>query len=191
LESALSKLIMWNLVTLDGFFEGGAPWDLDFHRSVFDNDLERYSIEQLQTADMLLFGRVTYEGMAAHWQGATGEVADFMNRLPKAVVSTTLPHAEWQNTRVISENVAATIRELKAVGERNIYVFGSGALTATLMNEGLFDEYRLAIVPVVLGEGKPLFPMVPNAMELTLIESRTMASGCVILCYQPQRGAPL
>jgi dihydrofolate reductase len=178
---------MWNLVTLDGFFEGGAPWDLDFHRSVFDNDLERFSIEQLQTADMLLFGRVTYEGMAAHWKAATGEVADFMNRLPKAVVSTTLPHAEWQNTRVISENVAETIRELKQAGERNMYVFGSGALSATLMHEDLFDEYRLAIVPVVLGEGKPLFPMGKDAMEMTLIESRTMASGCVILCYQPQR----
>jgi len=177
---------MWNLVTLDGFFEGGAPWDLDFHRSVFDNDLERFSIEQLQTADMLLFGRVTYEGMAAHWKDATGEVADFMNRLPKAVVSTTLPHAEWQNTRVISENVAETIRQLKRDGERNIYVFGSGALTATLMNEGLFDEYRLAIVPVILGEGKPLFPMGTNATEMTLIESRTMSSGCVILCYHPQ-----
>jgi len=183
----LSKLIMWNLVTLDGFFEGGAPWDLDFHRTVFDSDLERFSIDQLQTADLLLFGRVTYEGMAAHWQQAKGEVADFMNRLPKAVVSTTLAQADWANTQVIASDVAARVRELKSTGTRNMYVFGSATLSATLIHEGLFDEYRLAIVPVVLGEGKPLFPMGAQPTQMTLIESRTLSSGCVILCYQPQR----
>jgi hypothetical protein len=78
---------MWNLVTLDGFFEGGKSWDLGFHQSVWGDELERLSIEHLESADGLLFGHVTYEGIAAYWQTAKGEVAGFMNSLPKAVAS--------------------------------------------------------------------------------------------------------
>jgi dihydrofolate reductase len=78
----MRKLIMWNLVTLDGFFEGLESWALDFHQTVWGEELERFSVEQLRTADLLFFGRVTYEGMAAYWQTAPpGEVADFMNRV--------------------------------------------------------------------------------------------------------------
>src|ERR1700739_4646033 len=79
----MSRLIMWNLLSLDGFFEGVKSWDLDFHQSVWGDELERLSLEQLRSADRLLFGRVTYEGMAAYWQTAKGEGADFMNRPPK------------------------------------------------------------------------------------------------------------
>ena len=87
----MTKLIMWNLLSLDGYFEGAKSWDLDFHQSVWGDELERLSLEQLSSADGLLFGRITYEGMAAYWQTATGEIADLMNRLPKVVV--------WTNTR--------------------------------------------------------------------------------------------
>jgi dihydrofolate reductase len=106
----MSRLITWNLLTLDGFFEGAKSWDLDFHQSVWGDELERLSIEQLRSADRLLFGRVTYEGMAAYWQTAKGEVADFMNRLPKVVVSRTLERADWANTKLIKDNVVAEIQ---------------------------------------------------------------------------------
>ena len=96
----MSKLIMWNLMTLDGFFEGAKSWDLDFHQLVWGDELEHLSIEQLRSADRLLFGRVTYEGMAAYWQTATGEVADFMNSLPKVVVSRTLERADSQQLQI-------------------------------------------------------------------------------------------
>ena len=76
---------MWNLLTLDGCFEGAKSWELDFHRYVWGDELERLSVDQLRSADMLLFGRVTHEGMATYWQAAKGEVADFMNTLPKVV----------------------------------------------------------------------------------------------------------
>lgn len=89
----MSKLIMWNLVTLDGFFEGGKSWDLGFHQSVWGDELERLSIEHLESADGLLFGHVTYEGIAAYWQTAKGEVAGFMNSLPRAVASAMNPSA--------------------------------------------------------------------------------------------------
>jgi dihydrofolate reductase len=87
---AMSKLIMWNLMTLDGFFDGAENWALDWHQYAWGEELERTSVEQLRAADMLLFGRVTYEGMAAYWKTAQGEVATYMNSLPKVVFSRTL-----------------------------------------------------------------------------------------------------
>lgn len=115
----MSRLIMWNLMTLDGFFEGPRSWDLDWHQLVWGEELERLSIEQLQSADALLFGRVTYEGMAAHWKTATGEVADYMNRLPKLVFSRTLAQADWNNTRRVKDKAVAEVADLKRRGSGN------------------------------------------------------------------------
>ncbi len=182
----MSKLIMWNLVTLDGFFEGAKSWDLDFHQSVWGDELERLSIEQLGSADSLIFGRITYEGMAAYWQTAKGEVADFMNRLAKVVVSRTLERADWPNTKLIKDNVAAEIQKLKQQGGKNIFVFGSAKLSATLMQHNLFDEYRIAVAPVLLGRGTPLFSQNPARLNLKLLDSRTLSNGCVMLRYEPR-----
>jgi dihydrofolate reductase len=100
----MRKLIMWNLLTVDGYFEGAKSWELDWHEYVWGDELERLSIEQLGSADMLLFGRVTYEGMAAHWPTAQGEVAAFMNSLPKIVFSRTLVSPSWANTTLVKED---------------------------------------------------------------------------------------
>ncbi len=161
---------------------------MDFHQSVWGDELERLSTEQLSSADSLLFGRITYEGMAAYWQTAKGEVADFMNRLPKVVVSRTLERADWHNTKLIKENAAAEVHTLKQQGEKNIFVFGSANLSATLMQHNLFDEYRVAIAPVLLGRGKPLFNESPTRLNLKLLDSRALSNGCVILRYEPLRG---
>ena len=187
----MSKLIMWNLITLDGFFEGAQSWDLDFHQSVWGDELERLCIEQLQSADGLLFGRVTYEGMAAYWQTAKGEVADFMNGLPKIAVSRTLARADWHNTKLIRDNAASEIEQLKQKGGKNIFVFGSANLSATLMQHNLFDEYRIAVAPVVLGRGTPLFSENKSRFNLKHLDTRTLANGCVILRYQPEFPAAL
>src|SRR5512135_1989212 len=102
----MSRLIMWNLITLDGYFEGAKPWDLEFHTSVWGDELERLSIEQLDAADRLIFGRATYEGMAAYWQPATGAVAERMNAIPKVVCSRTLDRADWRNTSLVKGDAA-------------------------------------------------------------------------------------
>ena len=109
----MRKLIMWNLITLDGFFDGAENWALDWHRFVWDAELERFSMEQLRTADMLLFGRVTYEGMAAYWQSAQGEDAELMNGLPKVVCSRTLDRVDWRNTKLVKGDAASEVLELK------------------------------------------------------------------------------
>jgi dihydrofolate reductase len=185
----MSRLIMWNLITLDGFFEGARSWDLGWHEHVWGEELESISLEQLHSADRLLFGRVTYEGMAAYWPAAEGKVAELMNGLPKVVVSRTLERAEWSNTRLVSSDAVAEVSRLKRAGDKNTLVFGSGDLSATLMRHGLFDEYRLALAPLVIGSGKTLFGRDRSELKLTLLEARPLSSGAVILRYEPVRSA--
>jgi dihydrofolate reductase len=176
---------MWNLMTLDGYFDGTENWALDWHQYAWGEELERMSIEQLGTADMLLFGRVTYEGMAAYWKTAQGEVAGYMNSLPKAVFSRTLANVDWQNTRLLKGDVKKEVEELKRVGKKDIFVFGSGGLSATLLENGLYDEFRICLVPVVLGSGKQLFGRKLSRLRMKLLDSRPLASGSVLLRYAP------
>jgi dihydrofolate reductase len=181
----MSRLIQWNMLSLDGYFEGAKSWDVDWFFPFFNNELEQFSIEQLRQADALLFGRVTYEGMAAHWKTATGEVASFMNSLPKLVASSKLEKADWTNTTLIKSNVIAEIRARKQQGSGGIFVFGSGKLCATLFAAGLFDEVRVCVQPIVIGQGATLFGRGLERTQMKLLESRPLSNGCLILRYQP------
>jgi dihydrofolate reductase len=183
----MRNLIMWNLITLDGFFEGSTSWELDWHNYVWGDELERISIEQLKTAGMLLFGRATYQGMASHWPFERGEVADLTNGIPKIVFSRTLEKAEWNNTRLVKENAVEEVVKLKREPGKDLFIFGSANLSYAFMQRDLFDEYRLGVVPIVLGEGHPLFKPASRSMKMKLIEARPLRSGCVILRYQPVR----
>ena len=174
---------MWNLVSLDGFFEGAKSWDLGWHESVWGDELERLSIDQLKSADMLLFGRVTYEGMAGYWPSAKGEVADRMNNIRKVVFSRTLEKPSWNNTRLVKGNAAEEVAKLKEQSGKDLFIFGSANLSSTLMRHHLIDEYRLCLAPIVLGAGTPLFKASPETMKLKLIEARPLKSGGVILRY--------
>ncbi len=182
----MRKVILWNLITLDGFFEGTKLWDVDWHLDVWGEELEQFSIEQLKSAGTLLFGRVTYEGMAAYWTSATGEIADFMNTLPKVVFSRTLKRADWHNTRLVSDNAEAEVVQLKQQPGQDIFIFGSATLAASLRKQSLIDEYRLGFSPIILGAGTPLFKPSPDQMHLKLLEARPLQSGCVLLRYQPE-----
>ncbi len=179
----MSRLIMWNLVTLDGFFDGASSWDLGWHEYAWCDELERFSLEQLRSAERLLFGRVTYEGMAAYWPSEVGEISVMMNSVPKVVFSRTLERAQWNNTSLVDGDAAAEVSRLKLAGDKDMFVFGSGELSATLTRHGLFDEYRLVVVPVVLGSGKALFGRGLSEMKVSLVEARPVSSGAVILRY--------
>ena len=181
----MRKLIMWNIVTLDGYFEGSKNWDLPFHEVIWGPELEEKSIQQLNSADYLVFGRVTYEGMAAHWTKAEGEIARLMNSIPKIVFSHSLISAEWNNSRLIRGNAIDEITRLKAAGEGDMYVFGSANLSETLIRENMFDEYRIGIAPVLLGNGRQLFSKNISA-NLKLLSSRQLSNGGVILTYRPR-----
>ena len=100
----MRRLVMWNVQTLDGYFEGKAPWDLEFHEAAWGEELQQFSLDQLKEIGAVLYGRATYEGMASYWAKATGPTADAMNDLPKIVFSRTL-------------DAAPTIRELRDEAE--------------------------------------------------------------------------
>ncbi len=166
----MARIVMWNLVTLDGFFEAAKKWDLGFHELVWGEELERFSIEQLGSAGALIFGRATYEGMAGYWSTAKGEVAELMNAIPKFVFSRSLGKAEWNNTRLLAGEAGEAAVRLKQEEAGDMLVFGSAGLSRTLMERGLFDEYRLCLVPVVLGSGTPLFTPAQSAARMDLVE---------------------
>lgn len=179
---------MWNIITLDGYFEGEQPWELSFHEVIWGEELEQFSLEQLHSADYLVFGRVTYEGMAAYFQAAEGEIPRLMNQLPKLVFSRTLESASWFNTRLIRENVAEEIRKLKSEGEGDMYVFGSADLSETLIREELYDEYRIGIAPVILGSGRALFGRGLPSGILPLLSSQQLSNGGMVLRYGKPAG---
>lgn len=181
----MRKVVMWNLVSLDGFFQGASQWDLSWHQDVWGDELEQFSVEQARSADMLLFGRRTYEGMAAYWADAEGEIADFMNGVHKLVFSRTLHTVTWRNSALATQPPQEEVARLKAQPGKDILVFGSAELSAALMHHGMIDEYRLGVVPIVLGGGAPLFKPRPEPMRMSLIEARPLSTGCVILTYRP------
>jgi dihydrofolate reductase len=179
----MRRLVMWNLQTLDGYFEGKAPWDLEFHDTAWGDELEQFSLEQAKEVGTLLFGRATYEGMASYWTTATGPIADFMNDVPKVVFSGTLEAATWKNARLVRRDASDEVAELKRGQGKDLFVFGSAKLCDSLMRRGLFDELRLCVAPVVLGTGVPLFKPGSPRQNLTLLQARPLATGGVIIRY--------
>jgi dihydrofolate reductase len=178
----MAKLIVWNLISVDGYFEGAKKWDLDFHNLAWGPELEKLSEDFGDKAAALIFGRVTYEGMAAHWKtAAPSKVTTFMNALPKLVASRTLKSADWNNSRVTAD-IVPELNRMKAAEKKTLYVFGSAVLTHSLLEAGLVDELMICVVPVLLGRGTLFFkPGKKTGLELTAT-SRT-ASGALVNSY--------
>lgn len=181
----MARLIIWNVMSLDGAFEGVTPWDLSMHEAVWGPELKKLSDEQLGQAALLLFGRKTYEGMRDYWSTSTEDEAPAMNRAPKAVVSSTLTEANWNNSRLLRsiDDVKALKRD---AGDNNIFVFGSAQLTSSLRAAGLIDEYRLCIAPLLLGKtgGAPMFKPTDDRQRLDLIKAEPIQGGGVLLFYR-------
>jgi dihydrofolate reductase len=185
----MRKIIVFNMVTLDGFVAGPGG-NIDWHR--VDEEFNQFAIAQLDTAGGLIFGRVTYELMAGYWPTPfaledDSIVANQMNTIPKIVVSHTLERVDWHNTRLIKANVATELKRLKQQPGGDLFVFGSANLVASLIREDLIDEYRILVNPVVLGSGQPLFQDFRSRLHLKLIRTNTFKNGNVMLVYTPDR----
>ena len=180
----MGKLIVWNIVSLDGYFEGNHEWDLELHQHIWGADLRRLSLRFGDELGLLVFGRVTYEGMAAHWPTATdeAEIAEYMNAVPKLVASRTLTEAAWNNTEVTAD-IVGELTHRKQLDDRPIYVFGSAKLTHSLLAAGLVDELLIGISPVILGSGTSLFKPGTTLRPLHLLEARPLDTGGVLLHY--------
>jgi dihydrofolate reductase len=175
----MGKLVVTEFVSVDGVFEdpGGAEdyehggWTFEYDRGADGN---RFKLDEVMEAEVQLLGRVTYEGFAAAWPSREGDFADKLNNDPKYVVSTTLKDPAWQNTTVISGNVAEEISKLIEQTDGVILVAGSGRLVGALLENDLVDELRLMVFPTVLGRGKRLFPTGIDRLKLNLAEARTV-----------------
>jgi dihydrofolate reductase len=175
----MGKLVVTEFISLDGVFEdpGGSEdyehggWTFEYDRG---EDGDKFKLDELMDADVQLLGRVTYEGFAAAWPSREGPFADKLNNDPKYVVSTTLTDPAWENTTVISDDVANEISALRDRTEGTILVAGSGTLVRTLLEEDLVDELRLMVFPTILGRGRRLFPDGIDRLKLELAETRTV-----------------
>lgn len=189
-QSTMRKVFLFNMTTLDGFFEG-PDRDINWHNA--DEEFNEFAIEQLNEIGTLLFGRVTYQVMASYWPTESAinddpEVAGRMNSLPKIVFSRTLDKAEWNNTKLVkgAERVVAEVSKLKEQPGKDIAIFGSSDLAVTLAESGLIDEYRIIVNPVFLGGGTPLLKGIKEKLNLKLLNARVFKSGNVLLYYAPE-----
>ncbi|HEX3507129.1 MAG TPA: dihydrofolate reductase family protein [Candidatus Dormibacteraeota bacterium] len=187
----MRRVVASEFVTLDGVFQdpGGAEgfehggWSFKYSRRSEDD--ANLAGGLLRASDALLLGRVTYEGFAQAWPTMKdgGWYADRMNSLPKYVVSSTLKEAEWNNSKIIKGDLRTEVGELKKQPGGDILVFGSGELVNGLLREGLLDELRLLVSPVVLGSGRRLFTD-GGPIGLRVAQATPLASGVVLLVYE-------
>jgi dihydrofolate reductase len=186
-EAPMRKLIASEIVSLDGVMESPEKWHLPY----FSDEMGEEIGAAMAASDSMLLGRVTYEEFAAFWPSQEGsdddqEFTDYMNNTPKYVVSTTLEEPlEWNNSTLINGDVAEEIAKLKQQPGKDISVTGSGTLVRSLLEDGLLDELRLMVHPIVVGSGKRLFEEGGDQKALKLVDSKTFSTGVLYLTYQP------
>jgi dihydrofolate reductase len=186
----MGRIVVTEFVSLDGVIEapgGGeefkhAGWTFEISRG---EEGDKFKLDEALEAEALLLGRVTYEGFAAAWPAMEGEFADKFNGMPKYVVSSTLGEGEWNNTTVLSGDLVEEVSRLKQETEGDVVVHGSAQLAQALLEQGLVDELRLMVFPVVLGSGKRLFGTASEKTPLKLASSQTVGDGVAILIYEP------
>ena len=196
----MRKIFLHIIVSLDGFIEGPNK-ELDWH--FVDDEFEEYINGVLASIDAMIFGRKAFELLAQYWPTAAEnplaaadpanparhiEAARMMNEKQKIVFSKTLKMTDWNNSRIVSSDLAAEISRLKNEPGRDIAVFAGAGIAASLMRLGLIDEYRLLVNPILLGAGTPLFQKGYDRSILDLLETKTFKSGAMLLSYRATGG---
>jgi dihydrofolate reductase len=186
----MGRIVVTEFISLDGVIEdpGGSEdykyggWSFEISRG---DEGDKFKLDEALDSAALLLGRTTYEGFADAWPSRDGEFADKFNSMPKYVVSSTLKDPEWTNSTVLSGDLASEVSRLKEEVDGDIVVHGSAQLAQALVEQGLVDELRLMVFPVVLGSGKRLFGETSDKKPLRLSDSRTVGDGVAILIYEP------
>ncbi len=184
----MRKILVFEHVSVDGFFTD-AKNDMSWaHRQ--DEEWNAFMSSNASGDGELLFGRVTYEMMAAFWPtphaaAMLPTVAAGMNRMRKIVFSRTLDRAEWQNTTLVHGDLVAETARLKEQRGPDIAILGSGSIVSQLTDARLVDEYQIVVNPIVLGRGRTLFDTVRTTMPLSLTQTRKFTNGNVVSWYTP------
>lgn len=185
----MAKLSVFNSISLDGYFTGDRG-DLSWAHSVpQDAEWQAFVSGNAGGDGPLLFGRVTYDMMAAFWPTPAAaqqmpEVAAGMNRLPKFVCSRSMTTSPWQNTTVLNGDLATEVQRLKQQPGGDITILGSGTIVSQLAQAGLVDAYQFVVVPVILGRGRTMFEGVTSRPVLKAMKTRTFGNGNVVLWYE-------
>ncbi len=185
----MRDLVVTENITLDGVIDAAEGW---FEPGDDDDDVDLSDVVdairvQRDAADAVLFGRVTFEQMRGHWPQLTDDttgISDYLNKVTKHVVSSSLQDPEWENTNVLSGALGNEIAALKAEQGGDIVATGSMSVVTQLIAQGLVDEYRLFVYPVVLGRGRRLFEAATNVPKLRLVETQPFRSGIVLQRYR-------
>ncbi len=187
----MRKVILDSIISLDGYYtspKNETDW--------FDFDTEEidWSKEILRRVDAMLYGRVTYEEFRTFWpkasatpDGFDSEIIGQLNGLLKVVFSRTLTDVPWQPAVLIHEDPAAAVARLKQEPGKDMVVVGSGTLVSALVRNGLVDEYRIRVRPIILGAGKPIFVDQSARHPLKLISAKMLRNGVMALHYEPVR----
>ena len=177
----MGRLVASCTVSVDGVMES-PEWSFPY----WSDDLGDAALKELIDADTLLLGRVTYEGFISYWPTASDDtgMADRMNSIPKLVASKTLTGVTW-NASLLNVDVPARITELKSASHDNVLLLASADLLATLIRHALVDEYRIRVVPVLVGPGKHLFSNDVTPVNLRLVTATTFQGGVTSIVYQP------
>jgi dihydrofolate reductase len=186
----MRKLIVFNNVTLDGYFtdmNGDMSWA---HKDEQDAEWNAFVGGNASGGGELLFGRITYDLMASYWPTPAAikndpVVAEGMNNLPKVVFSRTLARPSWNNTKLVKGDIAAEVRKMKKEPGKDMVIMGSGSIVSQLAQEGVIDEYQIVVIPVVLGKGRTMFDGIKRKLTLKPTKTRAFGNGNVVLCYEP------
>ena len=186
----MRKLIMWNMLTVDGGAGGGS--EAADRLRVWGEELLQVSLDQARTVDALLLGGTSYALMSEYWSSATGDVADLVNATPKVVFSRTLKQPAWSNTRLVTADPASEVARLKRQPGRDLLLLGRSALSSLLVKHGLVDEWRLAVTPVAPGGSAARRDPDVRQRRIALLETRRLSSGCLVVRYGQMRrsGSP-
>ena len=191
----MRKLVLFLHASLDGFVEGpkGA---MDIGWVSYDADLEKHAKKILSTADTVIWGRATYLMMYGYWPTVPSNPAvteharnhaEWIEKAAKIVFSTTLEKVEWNNSRLVKEDVEEEIKKLKQQPGKDMVILGSPRFAHHIMQFDLIDEYKITVSPVLIGSGLPLFRGLNDRINLKLIENKTFDSGAIGLSYQTVR----
>lgn len=189
--TTLRRLNAFMQISLDGY-SCDPRGDMSFaHKPPEDAEWRQFVTENASNGGMLLFGRRTYEMMAAWWPTpmaaqAMPEVAARMNAMPKVVFSRTLRAAHWTNATVVNDDPVRTVRRMKGETGLDMTILGSGSIVTQLAGAGLVDTFQIVVNPVALGAGKSLLAGLAKPLGLRLTNARVFANGSVVLWYAPR-----